>query len=128
MPERHRVEVVCQNKAHREAFVIDAFEYFEDRHTKDWSWHWMMSEKLGGGKVVPEYGIREWYEKHPAHQTVRDDFPDGVARIRLRCRGKGHADIGMTWQKFIDEYLEPMRAGGGQQLRVSLITKKETGR
>lgn len=118
------VTIVCDDAAHARHRPVDTFEYAQHRDTGEWQWFWLVVRKVGGGKRDPDSGLGEWMEKEPSHRTVRFGYADGIARVRLRC--KGHADVGMPWPEFVDRYLEPCRANGVHAVPLRVIVSTRT--
>lgn len=124
--ESFRVEVVCDEHRDRPR-VIDSFIYAFHIDTERFEWRHESSRKTGGGKLDRASGLRDWYEQEPSRRTVREDFADGIPRVRLRCPSHGHPDISVgTWQDFVRDYLEPCRNGGLHSLRVRRIAQMQT--
>ncbi|TQM62580.1 hypothetical protein [Humibacillus xanthopallidus] len=119
-----RVTIVCDNKAHARGRPVDTFDYAQHRDSGEWRWFWVVTRKIGGGKRDPQTWLGEWMEEQPSHATVRDDFTDGVARVRLRC--KGHAEVGMPWPEFVARYLEPCRENDVHSVPLQVIVSTRT--
>lgn len=118
------VTILCDHGTHGRPRSIETFDYAQHGDTGEWQWFWAASRKTGGGKRDAFTGLGEWMEPKPSHATVREDFDDGIARVRLRC--KGHADVGMPWGDFITRYLEPCRANDVRTVQVRLIVSSRT--
>jgi hypothetical protein len=114
--DRPHVDVICDAKSHHPV-LLDRFVYDPVR-----GWRWDQTRNMGGGKIQPETGLREFYDSAKRNSAFEID---GHFKVSLDCPKCG-LHLPIRWERWTPR-LDALRHAGKTSVHlpalVAILTK-----